>query len=127
MKPVYDELVLSNEPHETVSAVYIACMMAQIDVLIKNNHNYSEIVNESIIEAVDSLNPYMHNIGIDYMIDNCSITARLGARKWYPYFKDCIKELNTIQYANEDIYNHFSTFETHKIHKCYDLCKSLEI
>ena len=35
-------------------------MMAQIDVLRENGHGYSEIVNESVIEAVDSLCPYMH-------------------------------------------------------------------
>ena len=39
--------------------------MALCDVLEKNGHNYSEIVNESIIEATDSLNPYMFEHGID--------------------------------------------------------------
>ena len=58
--------------------------MAQVDILSNKGHSYSEIVNESIIEAVDSLNPYMLNYGISNMIDNCSITARLGARKWAP-------------------------------------------
>ena len=38
-------------------------MMAQIDVLLKHNHSYSEVVNESVIEAVDSLCPYMHYKG----------------------------------------------------------------
>lgn len=44
------------------------------------------MINESVIEAVDSLNPYMHARGVAYMIDNCSVTARLGARKWAPRF-----------------------------------------
>ncbi len=39
-----------------------------------------------MIESVDSLNPYMHARGVAYMIDNCSTTARLGARKWAPRF-----------------------------------------
>jgi hypothetical protein len=39
-----------------------------------------------VIESVDSLNPYMHARGVAYMIDNCSTTARLGARKWAPRF-----------------------------------------
>lgn len=64
------------------AGVYIACMMAQIDLLAEKGHAYSEIVNESVIEAVDSLNPFMHFKGVSYMVDNCSITARLGARKW---------------------------------------------
>jgi ketol-acid reductoisomerase len=60
--------------------------MAQVDLLAEKGHPYSEIANESIIEAVDSLNPYMHHKGVAFMIDNCSTTARLGARKWAPRF-----------------------------------------
>ena len=68
------------------AGVYIATMMAQIDILIANGHPYSEVANESVIEAVDSLNPYMHARGVAYMVDNCSTTARLGSRKWAPRF-----------------------------------------
>lgn len=42
------------------AGVYVATMMAQIDVLKEGGHSYTEIVNESVIEAVDSLCPYMH-------------------------------------------------------------------
>ncbi len=72
--------------HPFTAGTYVACMMAQIDVLTEFGHAYSEIVNESVIEAVDSLNPYMHFKGVAYMVDNCSTTARLGARKWAPCF-----------------------------------------
>jgi ketol-acid reductoisomerase len=68
------------------AGAYCATMMAQIDVLNEAGHPLSEIVNESVIEATDSLNPYMHARGIAYMVDNCSITARLGSRKWAPRF-----------------------------------------
>jgi ketol-acid reductoisomerase len=68
------------------AGVYIACMMAQIDLLAEKEHAYSEIANESVIEAVDSLNPYMHYKGVSFMVDNCSTTARLGSRKWAPRF-----------------------------------------
>ena len=68
------------------AGVYIATMMAQIDILLEHGHPYSEVANESVIESVDSLNPYMHARGVAYMIDNCSTTARLGARKWAPRF-----------------------------------------
>ena len=61
-------------------------MMAQIDVLLEKGHPYSEAANESVIESVDSLNPYMHARGVAYMVDNCSTTARLGSRKWAPRF-----------------------------------------
>lgn len=72
--------------HAFTAGIYIAAMMAQIDVLKAYGHAYSEIVNESVIEAVDSLNPYMHFKGVSHMVDNCSTTARLGARKWAPRF-----------------------------------------
>jgi len=61
-------------------------MMAQIDLLAEKGHAYSEIVNESVIEAVDSLNPFMHYKGVSFMVDNCSTTARLGSRKWAPRY-----------------------------------------
>jgi len=60
----------------TTAGVYIAVMMAQIDILKRNGHSFSEIVNESVIEAVDSLCPYMHFKGVSFMVDNCSTTAR---------------------------------------------------
>merc|ERR1712008_418739 len=46
------------------AGVYVATMMAQIDVLLDAGHPYSEVVNESVIEAVDSLCPYMHYRGV---------------------------------------------------------------
>jgi ketol-acid reductoisomerase len=68
------------------AGVFIATMMAQIDLLREKGHAWSEVVNESVIESVDSLNPYIDYKGIAFMVDNCSTTARLGARKWAPRF-----------------------------------------
>ncbi len=101
------------------AGVYIACMMAQIDILAKNGHCYSEIVNESVIEAVDSLNPYMHFKGVSYMVDNCSTTARLGARKWAPRFDYLISQLGYTavdrgQEINEEL---LEAFRSHPVHQ----------
>lgn len=86
-KKVRAERVESQIPLNPFTAgVYIATMMATIETLREKGHPYSEICNESIIEAVDSLNPYMHARGVAFMVDNCSYTARLGARKWAPRF-----------------------------------------
>lgn len=71
---------------ETAGA-FVATMVAQVDVLRDRGHWWSEIANESVIEAVDSLLPYMHARGVAYMIDSCSTTARLGARRWGPLFE----------------------------------------
>jgi ketol-acid reductoisomerase len=78
--------------HPFTAGVYVATMMAQIDLLNGKGHPYSEVANESVIEAVDSLNPYMHKRGVAYMVDNCSTTARLGSRKWAPRFDYLLTE-----------------------------------
>ena len=79
----------SGDPavNPVTAGLYCAVMMAQIDLLIEKGHCLSEVCNESVIEAVDSLNPYMHFKGVAYMVDNCSTTARLGSRKWAPTFR----------------------------------------
>merc|ERR1719456_2129244 len=53
---------------------------------VQSTNEIKSVCNESVIEAVDSLNPYMHARGVAYMVDNCSYTARLGSRKWAPRF-----------------------------------------
>lgn len=70
------------------AGVYVANMMATVEVLREKGHPYSEICNESIIEAVDSLNPYMHARGVAFMVDNCSYTARLGELRRLGYWSD---------------------------------------
>jgi ketol-acid reductoisomerase len=75
------------------AGTYCGAMMAQVDVLLEHGHPYSEIANESIIEAVDSLLPYMHARGVAYMVDNCSTTARLGTRKWGPRFQAMLEQV----------------------------------
>lgn len=65
---------------------YLAFLPSVVQCLREKGHPFSEICNESIIEAVDSLNPYMHARGVAFMVDNCSYTARLGSRKWAPRF-----------------------------------------
>jgi ketol-acid reductoisomerase len=75
------------------AGVFCATMMAQVDVLVERGHPWSEVANESIIEAVDSLYPYMHARGVAYMVDNCSTTARLGARKWGPRFDALLSQV----------------------------------
>ncbi|MFZ9035423.1 MAG: ketol-acid reductoisomerase [Francisellaceae bacterium] len=109
------------------AGIYLACIMAQVDVLTEKGHSYSEIVNESIIEAVDSLNPYMHYKGIAYMVDNCSTTARLGARKWAARF-----DYNLMQQALPKLYQAasegsaaFDAFFSHPVHQALAVCSTL--
>ncbi|GAX75263.1 hypothetical protein CEUSTIGMA_g2708.t1 [Chlamydomonas eustigma] len=92
------------------AGVYIATMMATVQVLKEKGHPYSEICNESIIEAVDSLNPYMHARGVAFMVDNCSYTARLGSRKWAPRF-DYILEQQAFVAIDEGSVQDKETFQ----------------
>lgn len=75
------------------AGVFLAVMVATVDVLAERGHPWSEIVNESVVEAVDSLLPYMHARDIAYMVDNCSVTARLGTRKWGPRFQALLDQV----------------------------------
>ncbi|MEU9166531.1 ketol-acid reductoisomerase [Streptomyces sp. NPDC048420] len=75
------------------AGVFVATMLAQIDEFADRGHPWSEIVNESVIEAVDSLLPYMHARDVAHMVDNCSRTARLGARRWGPRFQAAYEQI----------------------------------
>jgi ketol-acid reductoisomerase len=122
-KRVQDKLPL----HPFAAGVYIAVMMAQIDVLIERNHPYSEVANESVIESVDSLNPYMHARGVAYMVDNCSTTARLGSRRWAPRFDYLITEQAYVALDDKQPLDTapVAAFKSHVIHKVLAECAKL--
>ena len=115
------------------AGVYLATMMAQVDLLRDRGHPYSEIANESIIEAVDSLNPYMDFKGVSYMVDNCSTTARLGARKWASRFDYILKQqafasLDSNTKVDEGLFDEFVNSDIHQVLKvCSDLRPSVDI
>ena len=109
------------------AGVYIATMMAQVDLLKEKGHPYSEIANESIIEAVDSLNPYMHYKGVAYMVDNCSTTARLGTRKWAPRFDYILAQqaFTAIDQNNQVDEELFDNFMSNNIHQVLATCAEM--
>jgi ketol-acid reductoisomerase len=113
--------------HPETAGLYAALMMAQVDLFLSKGHSYSEVCNESIIEAVDSLNPYMHARGVAYMVDNCSTTARLGARKWGPRF-DHIIEQEVFTSFDSDIEideSRIQAFVQHPVHQALSVCAEL--
>lgn len=109
------------------AGVYVATMMAQIDVLLEQGHPYSEVVNESVIEAVDSLCPYMHYKGVAFMVDNCSFTAKTGSRKWAPRFDYILDQLAYTAVDNGASLNEelISDFVNHKVHQAVEECCKL--
>ncbi len=122
-KRVEDKIPL----HPFTAGVYIATMMAQIDLLNEKGHPYSEIANESVIEAVDSLNPYMHKRGVSYMVDNCSTTARLGSRKWAPRFDYLICEQGYVAVDEKQATDAklIASFKSNVIHSVLANCSKL--
>jgi len=112
--------------HPMTAGVYLATMVAQVDLLTERGHSWSEIVNESVIEAVDSLNPYMHFRGVAYMVDNCSTTARLGARKWAPRFDYALTQQAYVAMDGEKVGETiFEAFSKHPLHAATKVCGAL--
>ncbi|GAA0157246.1 hypothetical protein LIER_14554 [Lithospermum erythrorhizon] len=109
------------------AGVYVALMMAQIEILRKKGHSYSEIINESVIESVDSLNPFMHARGVSFMVDNCSTTARLGSRKWAPRFDYILTQQALVAIDNGTPINQdlISNFLADPVHGAIEVCAQL--
>ncbi|XP_020233032.1 ketol-acid reductoisomerase, chloroplastic [Cajanus cajan] len=109
------------------AGVYVALMMAQIEILRKKGHSYSEIINESVIESVDSLNPFMHARGVSFMVDNCSTTARLGSRKWAPRFDYILTQQALVAVDNGAPINQdlISNFLSDPVHGAIEVCAEL--
>ncbi|MDF1578439.1 MAG: ketol-acid reductoisomerase [Desulfurivibrionaceae bacterium] len=109
------------------AGMYCATMMAQIDLLIEKGHCLSEVANESVIEAVDSLNPYMHHKGVAFMVDNCSTTARLGSRKWAPRFDYNLSQQALVDYdaGKETDRTLIENLKNHKIHGALATCATM--
>lgn len=109
------------------AGVYVANMMATLQTLREKGHQWSEICNESIIEAVDSLNPYMHARGVAFMVDNCSFTARLGTRKWGPRFDYILDQQAYVAVDNgQQVDEELKTeFLNHDVHAALAVCSEL--
>lgn len=108
------------------AGVFCGVMMGQVDLLIERGHPYSEIANESVIEAVDSLNPYMHARGVAYMVDNCSTTARLGSRKWAPRFDYLLTQVAFPAVDDKAVDPApFEAFEGHVLHQVLAVCADM--
>lgn len=96
-------------------------------MLRKKGHSYSEIINESLIESVDSLNPFMHARGVSFMVDNCSTTARLGSRKWAPRFDYILTQQALVAVDNGALLNQdlISNFFEDPVHEAVKVCAEL--
>merc|ERR1712166_362023 len=116
--------------HPFTAGVYVAMMMAQVDLLLERGHCMSEVANESVIEATDSLSPYMHYKGVSFLVDNCSTTARLGSRKWAPRFDYLLSQQAIPRIAKKESAKPlaspvYQAFLDHKMHSILAKCCEL--
>jgi ketol-acid reductoisomerase len=68
-------------------------MEAQYNCLRENGHSPSEAFNETVEEFTQSLIRLVDQNGMDWMYNNCSETARIGALRWKERFRDNTKPL----------------------------------
>lgn len=68
-------------------------MEAQYDTLREHGHSPSEAFNETVEELTQSLIRLVDENGMDWMYNNCSETARIGALRWKKRFRDNTKPL----------------------------------
>ncbi len=68
-------------------------MEAQYNTLREHGHSPSEAFNETVEEFTQSLIRLVDENGMDWMFNNCSETARIGALRWKNRFRDTTKPL----------------------------------
>lgn len=110
------------------AGVYIGAMMAQLHTLMHHGHPVSEFINESLVEAIDSLTPFMHILGVAHMVHNCSTTAQLGTLKWGPVYRkalDKVLEDPTLQLSDADLKTVLQTLHDDDLHQDISVCFAL--
>jgi ketol-acid reductoisomerase len=68
-------------------------MEAQYNCLREHGHSPSEAFNETVEELTQSLIRLVDENGMEWMYNNCSETARIGALRWKGRFRDTVRPL----------------------------------
>lgn len=116
--PMSDDLAFA-------AGMFVAGIMAGINTLIKKGHCVSEAINEQLIEMIDSLLPYMDAKGLRAMVDGCSITARLGTRKWGPIAQKAFADALARPIPDTGVDSAFAEFLNSPIHDDVAACFAL--
>jgi ketol-acid reductoisomerase len=64
---------------------------AQYNELRRHGHSPSEAFNETVEELTESLIPLLGANGMDWLLENCSVTAQRGALDWKDKFKTALE------------------------------------
>ena len=89
-KEVYSDL--TGERGVLMGAI-AGIMEAQYNTLREHGHSPSEAFNETVEEFTQSLIRLVDENGMDWMFNNCSETARIGALRWRNRFREGTKPL----------------------------------
>lgn len=89
-KEVYSDL--TGERGVLMGAI-AGIMEAQYSTLREHGHTPSEAFNETVEEFTQSLIRLVDENGMDWMFNNCSETARIGALRWRNRFRNVTKPL----------------------------------
>ena len=89
-KEVYSDL--TGERGVLMGAI-AGLMESQYNTLREHGHSPSESFNETVEEFTQSLIRLVDEKGMDWMFNNCSETARIGALRWKNRFRDNTKPL----------------------------------
>jgi ketol-acid reductoisomerase len=75
----------------TLMGALAGIIEAQYSTLREHGHGPSEAFNETVEELTQSLIRLVDENGIDWMYNNCSETARIGALRWKERFRSATK------------------------------------
>jgi ketol-acid reductoisomerase len=75
----------------TLMGALAGIMEAQYTTLREHGHSPSEAFNETVEELTQSLIRLVDENGMDWMYNNCSETARIGALRWKERFRSATK------------------------------------
>jgi ketol-acid reductoisomerase len=75
----------------TLMGALAGIIEAQYTTLREHGHSPSEAFNESVEELTQSLIRLVDENGMDWMYNNCSETARIGALRWKERFRSATK------------------------------------
>ncbi len=89
-KEVYSDL--TGERGVLMGAI-AGIMESQYNCLRRHGHSPSEAFNETVEELTQSLIRLVDENGMDWMFNNCSETARIGALRWKNRFRDAVDPL----------------------------------
>ncbi len=75
----------------TLMGALAGIIEAQYSTLREHGHSPSEAFNETVEELTQSLIRLVDENGMDWMYNNCSETARIGALRWKNRFREATK------------------------------------